>query len=141
MEVTLALGVAAISLLAVFALLPIGLQTNRNAGEQTAAPRILAAVSADLRGTPRTATVSQLFGITIPANSVSATSNLFFTTEGEFSAARNSDSRYRVTITFVPNPAGPAAATFVNLKMTWPAGAEIGTAAGSVEHFIALARN
>jgi uncharacterized protein (TIGR02598 family) len=140
-EVTLALGVAAVALLAVFALLPIGLQTNRNAGEQTAAPRILAAISADLRATPRTATASQLFGITIPANSTAATSDLFFTTEGQFSSSITADSRYHVTITFIPNPAGTAAATFANLKMTWPAGAQPGTAAGSVEHFVALARN
>ena len=47
-EVTLALGVAAFCLIAVFGLVPVGLQTNRNATSQTAATNIIAAVVADL---------------------------------------------------------------------------------------------
>src|SRR6187551_60791 len=52
-EVVLALGVAAFSLIAVFALLPVGVQTNRNAISQTATTEILASVIADLRATPK----------------------------------------------------------------------------------------
>src|SRR5438874_4482039 len=52
-EVTLAIGVAAFCLLAVFGLVPIGVQTNRNATSQTAAANIMAAVIADLRATPK----------------------------------------------------------------------------------------
>jgi len=52
-ELTLALGVAAFCLLAAFGLMPIGVQTNRNATSQTAAASIMAAVAADLRGTPK----------------------------------------------------------------------------------------
>src|ERR1044072_3486768 len=48
-ELTLALGVAAFCLLAVFGLMPLGVQTNRNANSQTAAANIMAAVIADLR--------------------------------------------------------------------------------------------
>ncbi|MGH7984232.1 MAG: hypothetical protein ACREFF_13990 [Candidatus Udaeobacter sp.] len=53
-EVTLALGVAAFCLLAVFGLMPIGVQTNRNATSQTRATNISAAVIADMRTTPKT---------------------------------------------------------------------------------------
>ena len=52
-EVTLALGIAAFCLIAVFGLMPIGVQTNRNATSQTAATNIMAAVVADLRATPK----------------------------------------------------------------------------------------
>ena len=73
-EVTLAIGVAAISLTAVFALLPIGLQTTHSAIEQTLSNDILAIVIADLIATaptsPRgTSATSAQFGITIPGNS------------------------------------------------------------------------
>ena len=53
-EVTLALGVAAFCLIAVFGLMPVGVQTNRNATSQMAATNIIAAVVADLRATPTT---------------------------------------------------------------------------------------
>src|SRR5438552_12075234 len=52
-ELTLALGVAAFCLLAVFGLMPIGVQTNRNTTSQTAAANIMAAVVADLRATSK----------------------------------------------------------------------------------------
>jgi type II secretory pathway pseudopilin PulG len=52
-EITLALGVAAFCLLAVFGLVPVGVQTNRNATSQTAATNIMAAVIADMRATPK----------------------------------------------------------------------------------------
>ena len=52
-EVTLALGIAAFCLLAVFGLMPIGVQTNRNTTSQTAAANIMAAVVADLRATSK----------------------------------------------------------------------------------------
>src|SRR4030095_332105 len=53
-ELTLALGIAAFCLIAVFGLMPIGVQTNRNATSQTTAANIMASVVADLRATPKT---------------------------------------------------------------------------------------
>ena len=48
-EVTLAIGIAAFCLIAVFGLVPIAVQTNRNATSQTAATNIIASVIADMR--------------------------------------------------------------------------------------------
>ena len=48
-EVTLALGVAAFCMIAVFGLLPVGVQTNQRATSQTSATSIMANVIADLR--------------------------------------------------------------------------------------------
>ena len=144
-EVTLALGVAAFCLLTVFALLPIGLNTNQNAYQQTIAAGIATALSADLHGTPvasGTSTTSR-FLIPIPkaAASTSVTHTLFF---GDNAAATGPygqqldqatpsmspfPSRYRATITFSPaldttprSPLSPWNKTFkVWILVTWPA--------------------
>jgi uncharacterized protein (TIGR02598 family) len=140
-EVTLALGVAAFCLLAVFGLLPIGLKTQQSAIEQTAATRIVSAAASDLRNTARTATTSSLFAINIPANTASSASELFFDTGGRFSSAIGPNSRYRLTITFSPNSTGGRGATFVHLLVSWPAAATTVNAAGVAETFLALDRN
>lgn len=146
-EVTLALGVAAISLLAIFGLLPIGLQTNRNAIEQTAAVDVLSAVVADLRATPPTTprggiTTSSQFRISIPSNPVTASTatTLYFSAEGQSSTSLNPDSRYRLTVTFLPNGPGSRSATLAELKMTWPA-ANSTVPDGSAQLFTAFDRN
>ena len=145
-EVTLALGVAAISLLAIFSLLPIGLQTNQRSIGQTASVDIFSAVAADLRATPATnprggeATSAQ-FGISIPAAGSTGTTTLFFNSAGQFATSQQSDSRYRVTVTFVSNGGGSKTATFADLKSRWPAAASIANAQGSAEMFAAFDRN
>jgi uncharacterized protein (TIGR02598 family) len=140
-EVTLALGVAAVCLLAVFGLLPIALKTQQIAIEQTAATRIISAAVSDLRNTPPTAPTSPLFTISVPANTASSSSILYFDTEGHSSAAINAQSRYRLTLTFTPNSTGGRGATFVHLLLTWPAAASSDNAGGSSETFVALDRN
>ena len=66
---------------------------------------------------------------------------LFFTAQGQSSVGLQTDSRYRVTITLLPNGSGARTATFVDLKATWPAAASIPNALGAAEMFIALDRN
>jgi len=166
-EVTLALGVTAVALITIFGLLVTGTQTNHTAVEQTYSSDILTAVAADLRATPKTsppgaATPSPQYKINIPANPVAAatTSTLYFSPEGQCSSSLSSFTpcdpaapipspvptiRYRLTVTFLPNGTGAKTATFVNLKMTWPATPEP-TPAGkpgpsSAETFVALDRN
>ena len=50
-ELTLALGIAAFCLIAVSALVPVAVLTNRNATSQTAATNVIASVIADMRAT------------------------------------------------------------------------------------------
>ena len=150
-EVTLALGVAAFSLIAIFGLLVTGTQTNHTAIEQSASSDSPAAVAADLRATPKTSpaggsTPSPQFQITIPANPVSSPapspSTLYFTAQAQSSTSLQPNSRYRLVITFLANGTGTRTATFVNLKMTWPAAAApTGANTGGAETFIALDRN
>src|SRR5882724_12611096 len=123
-EVTLALGVAAFCLLAVFGLLPVGLQTNRNATSQTAATNIIAFVVADLRanyqnqGTWRSPLLCITLGTqtTLYFDSQSRCSgNLAGTTNpcgGGFSPVLQ--TRYRVTITFPPSTGN---LTYADLKV------------------------
>jgi uncharacterized protein (TIGR02598 family) len=147
-ELTLALGVAAFCLLAVFGLMPIGVQTNRNATSQTAATNIIALVVADLRATPKTALNSQLFCVTF-----GTPRPLFFDSQGQCSAdlaglipcsciAGNVtlQTRYRVNVTFPPST---GSLTYANVKVTWPAAVDptTTTPTGSVEMFAALDRN
>ncbi len=54
-EVTLALGVAAFCLIAVFGLLPVGVNTNQSSIQQTAAASFATRIAADLRAAKATA--------------------------------------------------------------------------------------
>ena len=150
-EVTLALGIAAFCLIAVFGLMPIGVQTNRNATSQTAATNIIAAVVADLRATTKTSgtwtgTSSQFC---IP---LGTSRTLYFDSEGRCSgdlAGSTSpcgvtwdpalQTRYRVNITF-PSTGN---LTYAQLKVTWPAAADpvTTTPGGAVEMLAAFDRN
>jgi len=148
-EVTLALGVASFCLIAIFGMIPIGLRGNKAAVEQTAANGILTTVAADLRATPITsppgqAAMSQRFAIPIPANPVTtspAATTLYFADNGQFATSLGANSRYLLTITFQPNQPNVRTATFVKLRVTWPAAAGVINAEGWAETFIALDRN
>src|SRR5947199_5015623 len=82
-ELTLALGIAAFCLIAVFGLVPIGVQTNRNATSQTRATNIMAAVVSDLRATPTNINTSSQFGISFGDSSHNTCTRLYFDSEGQ----------------------------------------------------------
>jgi uncharacterized protein (TIGR02598 family) len=139
-EVTLALGVAAFCLVAIFGLLPLGVQTSQSSISQTAAASLLSSVVADLRATPKINLTSSQYGITFGTAKL-----LFFDGEGRSVTATdpNATPRYRVTITFPSSPTGTFAPTFVSLKVTWPALVDPATTTpvGSVETFAAFDRH
>jgi type II secretory pathway pseudopilin PulG len=153
-ELTLALGIASICLIAAFGLMPVGVQTNRNATSQTRATNIMAAVIADLRATPPTIppggpTTSLQYGIPIPANPVGAAVSeppLFFAEDGTFSTSIQAQSRYQLNVTFRPTSSNPNGSnthlpTVADIKTTWPAAATTGNASGSAEMVAAFDRN
>ena len=142
-EVTLALGIAAICLVAIFGLMPVGVQTNRSATSQTAATNIIAAVVADLRARP-TANTSSQFCI-----SFGTITTLYFDSAGQCSndlAGSTSpcgvalvpplQTRYKMNITW----SGSTALRYADLKVTWPAAATSANANGSLEMFAAFDR-
>jgi uncharacterized protein (TIGR02598 family) len=130
-ELTLALGIAAFCLLAVFGLMPIGVQTNRNAASQTTATNIIASVIADMRAT--TSSTSPQYGITF-----GTAKTLYFDGAGQFTTSLGANSRHRISITF---PSSPSGLSYANVKATWPAAATSANANGSAEMFAAFDRN
>ena len=138
-EVTLALGIAAFCLIAVFGLMPVGVQTNRNATSQTAAANIITAVVTDLQTMPKTpgtwTGTSVQFGIPLQPSTTLYT--LYFGQQGQFTTLLSADSRYQLNITFPLK----GNMTYANLKISWPAGATTTNASGSVEMFAPLDRN
>jgi uncharacterized protein (TIGR02598 family) len=141
-EVTLALGIAAFCLIAVFGLMPVGVQTNRNATSQTRATNIMAAVVADLRATPNANTTSTQFVITF-----GTCKRLYFDSEGQVvssglcnpSTSVPPTSRYQVNVTW--SDSGWSQLKYANVKVTWPAAATVANASGSTEMFVAFDRN
>jgi uncharacterized protein (TIGR02598 family) len=147
-EVTLAMGIVAFSLVALMGLLTVGLEGNQAAMSQSAANGIFSAVISDLRAAPVTTPLggiasSPQFQIPIPANPITAATSttLYFTPDGQASPTIGTSYVYRLTVTFVPNGTSPRTATFTDLKLTWPAAAVPPNALGSVEDFVALDRN
>jgi uncharacterized protein (TIGR02598 family) len=139
-ELTLALGVAAFCLIAVFGLMPVGVQTNRNATSQTAATNVMAAVISDLRGTTKANTTSAQFGITFGTNRCMVgcpQSPLYFDSSGQFTTSLGANSRYQLNVTW----SGPAGLRYADLKVSWPAPATTANASGSVEMLAAFDRN
>jgi uncharacterized protein (TIGR02598 family) len=144
-EVTLAMGVAGFCLLAVFALLPIGVKTNQTAFSQTAAATILSDVVADMRAADKSAGTSPQFGINF--NSTSA-QHFFFDSEGRFATALQATSRYRLVVTIFPpvlSGLNQHYATYANVRVAWPAAVDptLATAApaGSIETVAAFERH
>jgi len=134
-ELVLALGVAAFCLIAVFGLMPVGMQTNRNATSQTAATSIMAAIVADLRTTPAAATTSPQFAITFGNDKT-----LYFDASGQASTSLGPDSRYQLNIRWNSAPTG---LNYADLKVTWPASVDPATTrpSGSVQIFAAFDRS
>jgi len=156
-EVALALAITTFCLVAVFGLLPVGLNSNQASIEQTAAANIARSIIADLRSTPAstTGTSSSLYGISIPAVGTAGTMTaspakiLFFYSDGSSSTTAITSglaTRYRVDIGFAP-PASGKSTTAVRLVISWPALANQNTStwpktfSGCYETVTALDRN
>jgi uncharacterized protein (TIGR02598 family) len=132
-EVTLALGIAALCLIAVLGLMPVAALTNRNATSQTAVTNVIASVIADMRAT--TSSTSPQYGITF-----GTAKTLYFDGAGQFATSLGANSRYRVRITF---PSSPSGLSYADVKASWPAPVDPATTtpSGTVEIFAAFDRN
>jgi len=133
-EVTLALGIAAFCLIAVFGLVPIGVQTSRNATSRTAAMNIMAAVIADLRAIPTTKSTSAQFSIVF-----GTPKTLYFDNTGQFATSLGTNSRYQLNLTW--SDSGWNGLKYASVKVWWPAAASAANASGSAQMFAAFDRN
>jgi uncharacterized protein (TIGR02598 family) len=133
-ELTLAIGIAAFCLIAVFGLVPVGVQTNRNATSQTAATNILSSVVSDIRASPpgQAATAKYLIN-----RAKLTTTTLYFDGQGQSTTSPGANSRYRLSVKIANNPFGPVYPNYAWLKVNWPAGVDplstTITPSGSVE--------
>ncbi|MEO7931519.1 MAG: hypothetical protein ABIT76_00020 [Chthoniobacterales bacterium] len=151
-EVTLALGVASFALVAIFGLLPVGLTSNQNSYEQTAAASIAVSISADLRTAATTAIASPLFAIDMPTAGTAVKTTIFFKQDGSLSGTKNANAdptqnpRYRATIV-IKTASTTDKSTAVRILITWPALADKTAAtdpvnfSGSLETLTMLDRN
>lgn len=143
-EVTIALAVAAFCLIAVFGLIPTGLNTSKAAINLTTATSIMAAVDTDLRAAPLSAGArSPTFGFDL-ANTGEQT--LVFaadgTPTGAIGGAAGNDSLYEAAVTLIPPAADEKSATKARIRVTWPALVQpVAARPGSVEVVTALDRN
>jgi uncharacterized protein (TIGR02598 family) len=152
-EVVLAIGVTSFCLIALIGILSVGLRSNQNTIDQAGASAVLSAAVSDLYATPATtppgaATTSLQLSIAIPANPVTSATpvtTLYFSSSGLSTNATAAQSAYRLTVTPITNAASSTSpvktATFLDVKVTWPAAATLANAAGAVETFVALNRN
>ncbi|XHR29749.1 MAG: hypothetical protein ACFUZC_04165 [Chthoniobacteraceae bacterium] len=121
-EVVLALGICSFCLISVLGLLPVGINTNRDSIEQTAAVGIARAVGADFWGVSATATATSLYGILLPTSTAATTTpaqTLFFAENGNTTDSVSA-ARYRVDVAYGArsNASQPAA---VRILVSWPA--------------------
>lgn len=139
-EIAVALAVVAFGLLTVFALLPLGVQSNKISSEETRASMIASMVEADLQNSYPDTGKSKLFGLALPY-SVDASGNRSFSTtlpastvldstnsvglnEAETPVAYNSQPRprYQVSVIYDTVPAATDLTTLqARIVVSWPA--------------------
>lgn len=150
-EVTLALGVAAVSLLAIFALLPISLKTNQSSSQQTTANSIISQVAADLRAAALLppGQVSKQFSLDpnkgIKGRWDPTPQYIYFDYDGRPTntnpdqSTAPSNALYRLTLTYRQPPVDTT--SLADIRVSWPAGqSDLTKVAGSVEMFVAINR-
>ena len=133
-ELTLALGIAAFCLIAVFGLVPVGVQANRNATSQTTATNILSGVVSDIRASTPGQGFTAKYHITRSKNTFTT---LYFDGQGQATTSLGANSRYRLYVKIANNPAAVVYPNYVWLKVSWPAAVDTInttiTPSGSVE--------
>lgn len=149
-EVTLALGVAAVALLAILGMLPVSLKTQQASIQQTTANSIISQIFSDLRADlrlpPGLASHETDGGFQPPLHGhwlrMTTPDTLFFTQEGKPVNNGGDVAVFRATITY--NQVGPTGNTsLASITVSWPAQVDPsagGVPAGSVTTLVAVNR-
>jgi type II secretory pathway pseudopilin PulG len=147
-EVTIALGIATFCLVALFALLPIGLNTNRDTVEQTIATSIAANIAADIRAslqaqieakkntavTPPNSDTSVNYKIKLPFKAADGSLNVNAGENGFGNGAVGFDeglqyltspddtkARYRAVVQYYPDTTNGNKSVSARIVVSWPA--------------------
>ncbi len=114
-EVTIALGLAAFGILAIFALLPTGINSSSDAVRNTVAANLASAIVSDLQATPASTNYSAIYGL---APDSAQTNPLYLKSDGsKESDATTADFRAEV----VTAPSATTQISQVRIKVGWPA--------------------
>lgn len=147
-EVALALAVCGFCLVTLLGLLPMGVASTGNAGDEARAMNAIVAIAGDLtaavkvNGVPDGIKTYGTYGICIPAAItttpvVSQSLTSFKVTESGQLATADADAHYLVSVTATP-PANQYGTYLIRLDLSWPAGAKLGNAAGTVTGMVAV---
>lgn len=130
-EITIALGIAAFCLLAIFALLPTGMNTNRSSVQETIGASIASAIVADLRSTPTTgtgSTSSPIYKLNPGTATAAGTGQTIYVyANGSLATSATdtaqADEIYKVvyTVTDDPPPSSITSTKIVDIKVMAPA--------------------
>jgi uncharacterized protein (TIGR02598 family) len=122
-EVVVAIGIAVFCLVPIFALLPVGLQTNQATFHETIAASLAGTVSTDLRATPSAIGSSPYFGLTLPSSgSAAVTSTIYLSDTGvKLTVPSSTGPTYLATIVLTPSASGTMNASTARILITWPA--------------------
>src|SRR5437667_7886995 len=159
-EVTLALGVAAVSLIVVLGLLPASLKTQQSSIGQTTANQIISTIYSDLRADVRLPPGQASKACPDPPDpnqpcewsnlhghwrNVAVPDTLYFTNEakqtGTINGSPPADAAFRATIIYRLPPSDTTA--LATVRVSWPAAVDPdsgGVPAGSVTSMIAVNR-
>jgi type II secretory pathway pseudopilin PulG len=155
-EVTLALGVAALCLLVLMGLLPTGLKTQQSSAQQTTANQIISQISSFLRSDVRLPPGQTSKACPDPPDpndpcdwsnlnghwqSVATPDTMYFTNEGKPTTSAPANAAFRAKITYMSPPTQTT--SLATIRVTWPAAADPdnnGVPAGSVTTLLAVNR-
>jgi uncharacterized protein (TIGR02598 family) len=124
-EVTLAIGIIALTILSTVGLLGVGLGMNRDSVAQTGAASVVREIVADLQMLSDWSSPSPRLQIT-PASGSDTPEMFFVTYNGEFipasetTAQQRIDASYRVDVRFAPN--GATSPPTLHMVVSWPTG-------------------
>jgi len=148
-EVTIALGVAAICMILLVGLLPAGLKTQQASAQQTIANQIMTVLLSDLRADVRlppgqaSKEGESGFGLHGHWAQVATPDTLWFDQQGkclQLNGSTPAAATFRAKITHFSPP--NTSTSVANIVVSWPAQVDpaTGTPAGSAQQFIAVNR-
>jgi len=121
-EVVLALGVVSFALLALVALIPMGIKTSRQSLEEGRALNLLGGIVSDRGATPP-GTVSAAYGLPALTNTQAAPLTGYFYVGDDYRTNAQQLARYRIDYRITPPTAGRPGPFFGWFKAGWPAAA------------------
>ncbi|HEY8965674.1 MAG TPA: hypothetical protein VIM58_04470 [Candidatus Methylacidiphilales bacterium] len=118
-EVLLAIGIGTLAVVAILALLPVGIKSSHTSIEESEALNVLSEIVADRRASPL-ASASSFYGLPALTTNMSPVSASFGVREDHHPAASAQQARWRVSYTFSPPAPGSLGPWVAHFRIGWP---------------------